>query len=328
MTIRRNQYYKKSNHHKNRKGKIVILISLLVLNLFITKIAAKNNLNIEILKSSSAANIKIMYRGLYPGEPLFINIDWPQDLSEIKISFLGDSFMHKSSADNQSVIACFGIDVLTNPGDYPLEITMFKKDISKEKLTWTARVLPKSFPVKKITVKQEYVTPPKEALDRIERENELVNSIYSQVTPVWLGDGAFVLPSLFESWGNFGQRRLTNNVLSSVHTGLDFKVPFGEPILAANAGLVVLASDLYMSGKTVIIDHGLGIFSNYGHLSRMLVKRGQKVNKGQVVGECGSTGRSTGPHLHWGIRIRNSRLDPEAFLLLPFPSVPASKTSR
>ena len=78
-----------------------------------------------------------------------------------------------------------------------------------------------------------------------------------------------------------------------------------------------MASDLYMGGKTVIIDHGLGVFSTYGHMSKLLVKRGETVKKGQTVGLCGSTGRSTGPHLHWSFRILDARVDPEAMLRLP-----------
>jgi murein DD-endopeptidase MepM/ murein hydrolase activator NlpD len=91
----------------------------------------------------------------------------------------------------------------------------------------------------------------------------------------------------------------------------------GQPIKASNAGLVALASDLYMGGKTVILDHGLGVFSSYGHLSELRVKRGEKVRKGQVVGLCGSTGRSTGPHLHWAFKILDARVDPDAMLRLP-----------
>jgi murein DD-endopeptidase MepM/ murein hydrolase activator NlpD len=139
----------------------------------------------------------------------------------------------------------------------------------------------------------------------------------SVVTPEWLGDGPFALPHDAPSWRNFGQRRLNNNVLQSLHAGLDLRVPMGEPIRASNAGLVAMASDLYMGGKTVIIDHGLGVFSSYGHMSELRVKRGERVKKGRTIGLCGSTGRSTGPHLHWSFRILDARVDPEAMLRLP-----------
>ncbi|NTU51284.1 MAG: peptidoglycan DD-metalloendopeptidase family protein, partial [Candidatus Aminicenantes bacterium] len=110
----------------------------------------------------------------------------------------------------------------------------------------------------------------------------------SVVTPEWLGDGPFALPHDAASWGNFGQRRLNNDVLQSLHAGLDLRVPFGEAIRASNAGAVAVASNLYMGGKTVIIDHGLGVFSPYGHRSTLLVKRGETV-KAYVVLKEGQT---------------------------------------
>jgi murein DD-endopeptidase MepM/ murein hydrolase activator NlpD len=78
-----------------------------------------------------------------------------------------------------------------------------------------------------------------------------------------------------------------------------------------------MASDLYYGGKTVIVDHGLGVFSSYGHMSGLLVKRGEAVRKGQKVGLCGTTGRSTGPHLHWSFKVLEARVDPEAMIRLP-----------
>jgi murein DD-endopeptidase MepM/ murein hydrolase activator NlpD len=88
-------------------------------------------------------------------------------------------------------------------------------------------------------------------------------------------------------------------------------------VRASNAGKVVLASHLYLSGKTVIIDHGQGVFSLYCHFSRILVKRGVTVKKGALIGKIGNTGRSTGPHLHWAFKIFDSRVDPYSLVCLP-----------
>ena len=178
-------------------------------------------------------------------------------------------------------------------------------------------VVERKFPSTKLTLDPNYVTPPASLQARIKREAELVALAMSVVTPEWLGDGPFVAPHDAPSWSNFGQRRVNNNVLQSLHTGVDLRVPFGEPIKAANAGRVAMASDLYLGGKTVIIDHGLGVFSSYGHMSELLVKRGEAVKKGQTIGRCGTTGRSTGPHLHWSVKIFSARVDPDAMLRLP-----------
>ncbi|MCX6572037.1 MAG: M23 family metallopeptidase [Candidatus Aminicenantes bacterium] len=198
-----------------------------------------------------------------------------------------------------------------------MTIKVRKADGTIETIRKELLVSEKKFPFTKLQLKREYVTPPAAALERIKREAELVALATSVVTPEWLGDGPFALPHDAPNWANFGQRRLNNNVLESVHTGLDIRAPFGESIRAANAGTVVLASDLYLGGKTVIVDHGLGVFSSYGHLSKLLVKRGEAVKKGAPVGLCGSTGRSTGPHLHWSVKILDVRVDPEAMLRLP-----------
>ena len=159
--------------------------------------------------------------------------------------------------------------------------------------------------------------PPEEA-ERIEREAALVASVLSVVSPEWLGTGPFTTPlPEGEPFPNFGQRRLYNNDVASVHSGVDISAPAGTPARAANSGRVVLAANLYYSGNTVIIDHGLGVFTYYGHFSKILVKRGQPVKKGEVIAEVGSTGRSTGPHLHWSVRVLDSRVDPFSLAALP-----------
>jgi murein DD-endopeptidase MepM/ murein hydrolase activator NlpD len=221
------------------------------------------------------------------------------------------------AAAGGSSIAFIGIDVQAMPGPARLIIKVVKADNVVETVEKELLIVERKFPSTKLTLKPEYVTPPASVRERIKREAELVALATSVVTPEWLGDGPFARPHDAPSWNNFGQRRLNNDVVQSLHTGLDLRVPMGEPIRASNAGLVALASDLYMGGKTVILDHGLGVFSSYGHLSELRVKRGEKVRKGQVVGLCGSTGRSTGPHLHWSFKILDARVDPDAMLRLP-----------
>jgi len=120
-----------------------------------------------------------------------------------------------------------------------------------------------------------------------------------------------------EAAPNFGQRRIYNKSYTSIHQGVDIAAPWGSPVRASNSGRVVLASSLYLSGRTVIIDHGQGVFSLYGHFSQILVKRGDLVKKGQVIARVGNTGRSTGPHVHWGVRILDSRVDPFSLVSLP-----------
>lgn len=261
--------------------------------------------------------IRLVYRALQPGEPIVVFLEADGTAKSASVIFMGRTIDLRPAPGGRSVFAFLGIDLQAKPGSHTMTVKVRKAGGTIETVRKELVVSEKEFPFTKLQLKREYVTPPASALERIKREAELVALATSVVTPEWLGDGPFVLPHDAPSWSNFGQRRLNNNVLESVHSGLDIRAPFGERIRAANAGTVVLASDLYLGGKTVIVDHGLGVFSSYGHMSKLLVKRGEAVRKGAAVGLCGTTGRSTGPHLHWSVKIFDARVDPEAMLLLP-----------
>jgi murein DD-endopeptidase MepM/ murein hydrolase activator NlpD len=261
--------------------------------------------------------VRLSYRALQPGEPILVVLESDGAVRTATASFLGATAELRPAPGGGRSFAFVGIDVQAKPGPAPLTIKLVKAGGLVENVRQDLVIAEKAFPSTKLRLKPEYVTPPASALARIKREAELVALAMSVVTPEWLGDGPFALPHDAQSWNNFGQRRLNNDVLQSLHAGLDLRVPFGEAIGASNAGVVAMASDLYMGGKTVIIDHGLGVFSSYGHMSELRVKRGERVKKGRTIGLCGSTGRSTGPHLHWSFRILDARVDPEAMLRLP-----------
>jgi murein DD-endopeptidase MepM/ murein hydrolase activator NlpD len=261
--------------------------------------------------------VKLAYRALEPGEPVLVTLTSDGTARSASVAFLGRTAALKPAPGSRTAMAFLGIDLAVKPGPHPMVIRVDKTTGETEEIHKDIEIGEKTFPFTKLRFKPEYVTPPKEVQERIRRESELVALIMSIVTPEWLGDGPFVMPHPAPTWSNFGQRRLNNNILQSIHAGLDIRVPFGEPIRAANAGRIAMASHLYFGGKTVIIDHGLGVFSSYGHLSELKVKRGEAVGKGEVVGLCGSTGRSTGPHLHWAVKIFDARVDPEAMLRLP-----------
>jgi murein DD-endopeptidase MepM/ murein hydrolase activator NlpD len=271
----------------------------------------------ELQAQAPGPVIRLVYRALQPGEPIVVFLESDGTAKSASVTFLGRTVDLRPAPGGRSVFAFLGIDLQAKPGSYAMIVKVRKAGGTIETVHKELVVLEKQFPFTKLQLKREFVTPPAAALERIKRETELIALATSVITPEWLGDGSFVLPHDAPSWSNFGQRRLNNNVLESVHSGLDIRVPFGERIRATNAGKVVLASDLYLGGKTVIVDHGLGVFSSYGHMSELLVKRGDAVKKGEAIGLCGSTGRSTGPHLHWSVRILDAHVDPEAMLRLP-----------
>jgi murein DD-endopeptidase MepM/ murein hydrolase activator NlpD len=270
--------------------------------------------------AASGPVIRLAYRALQPGEPVLVFLETAGAAKSAAVKFLGRTAELRPAPGGGSAFAFLGIDLQTKPGSHVMVIKVRKADGESEEIRQELEIAEKKFPFTKLQLKQEYVTPPASVRERVKREAEMVALATSVVTPEWLGDGPFVLPHDAPSWSNFGQRRLNNDVLESVHAGLDIRAPFGSKIRAANAGRAVIASDLYLGGKTVILDHGLGVFSSYGHMSKLLVKRGEAVKKGQAVGLCGTTGRSTGPHLHWSVKIFDARVDPEAMLRLPLGS--------
>jgi hypothetical protein len=268
------------------------------------------------LQARSGDIFELRFRQLQPGEPLML-IWSEKKSSEVEVSFLSN-FYRLDNTPQKSQFLILGIDLATAPGFQELEILIKGKNREPEKLKYSLEIKPRAFPQKKLTVDQKYVTPPLEVQERIKREAEILAHIYSLVTPDWLAQGSFIMPCEGKIFPNFGQRRIYNNVPRSIHSGVDIAVPAGQPIKAANSGRVVLASSLYFSGKTVILDHGLGLFSLYCHLSKITVKRGEEVTKGELIGLAGSTGLSTGPHLHWAIKIKEARIDPLALLELSF----------
>jgi murein DD-endopeptidase MepM/ murein hydrolase activator NlpD len=119
---------------------------------------------------------------------------------------------------------------------------------------------------------------------------------------------------------NFGRRRILNGQPRSPHNGADFPAAAGTPVHAAQRGRVVLAEALFFSGNTVVIDHGLGMYTLYGHLKAIFVQTGEMVGAGGELGQVGATGRVTGPHLHWGLTVNQARVNPlEVVKLLASP---------
>jgi len=162
------------------------------------------------------------------------------------------------------------------------------------------------------------VTPPPEVLERIKQENLRINAARKVVSPVAHFAAGWRWPATGPITGVFGSQRILNGEPRSVHYGVDVAAPKGTPIVAAAAGTVTLAGDLYFSGNTVFIDHGVGVNSSYLHMESITVREGETVQAGQQIGTLGATGRATGPHLHWGLNWFAVRLDP-ALVAPPMP---------
>ena len=268
--------------------------------------------------SPSGVSVEVVYRTFQPGEIIVVSIEDNQDIKEAWMRFLGKKYLMGNDKSGSRLLTFIGLDLGLKPGTYPIKIFIKDNTGHWETLEKEISILARKFPEKKLRVKEKFVVPPPEMRERIKRESEILRSIYSIFSSRWLGKEKFITPTSGKAAANFGERRIYNNKPRSSHSGVDISAPFGTPVKASNSGRVVLASNLYFSGKTVIVDHGLGLFTLYCHFSRIRVKRGDLVELGDIVGEVGATGRVTGPHLHWGVKIFSSRVDPFSLLSLAF----------
>ncbi len=186
------------------------------------------------------------------------------------------------------------------------------------------RVEPKRYRQEHLKVSKKMVEFSKETLDRVLADQRAVKKAASGLKPV-MWELPFIWPVDSRITSPFGLRRFFNNRPRSPHSGVDLKASEGQPVLSANYGVITLARQCYLSGNTLVVDHGGGVATIYAHLSRMDVREGQRVDKGQVIGLAGSTGRVTGPHLHWGVSILGVRVDPEAFMSVAGSRLTGSK---
>jgi murein DD-endopeptidase MepM/ murein hydrolase activator NlpD len=161
------------------------------------------------------------------------------------------------------------------------------------------------------------VNPLQEDLTRIKQETNLQQKVYQSFSTIDLTSIQMISPTDRPVSGAFGSRRVFNGEERNPHLGTDFKAPAGSPIKAPLAGRVALVGDYFFNGQTVLVDHGQGLISMFAHLSSIKVKEGDQLTQGQVLGLVGSTGRSTGPHLHWTMSLNDTRIDPAIFLPKP-----------
>ncbi len=181
-------------------------------------------------------------------------------------------------------------------------------------------VVEPGFTSRALTVAPRFVEPPANVRRRIERDRRAFAAAWDRPFAAPRFARGFGWPRESRATGRFGDQRILNGKKESVHYGLDLSGPRGAPVLAAADGEVVLARDAYFSGRSVVLWHGADVFTIYFHLDRFDVAPGAKVKRGERIGRIGSTGRSTGPHLHWSARVAGLYVDPESLLGIDFAS--------
>lgn len=275
---------------------------------------------------AATIHVSVQARAVKPGELVLCAITLPGHQDTVHVRAFGHDIAAYAVGDHEWR-ALIGIDLDTKPGTYGVRV-----DAGGVTATEQLSVLPKKFPTRRLTVDENFVTPPASAEGRIAADAKLLASTWAHSSPDRLWTDSFIRPVPQPANSAFGTRSIFNGKPRNAHGGADFLSPAGTPIHAPNAGRVVVARDLYYSGNTIVIDHGLGMFSMLAHLSEIRVHEGDRVDEGQVVGLVGATGRVTGPHLHWAVRANDARVDPLSLLAVlgptPRASEPATRSKR
>src|SRR5216684_2159471 len=246
------------------------------------------------------------------GSLLLIEVKSAKPLAEVQGDWDGRSVpLWREAASQTQRKGLVGVDLEKAPGEYELKVT--GQTASGGKISCSARVTVRKgrFATEKLQVGKQFVEPSPEQIKRADEERQKLRDLFDRVTPERLWDGKFQVPLDGVTTGaNFGKRRILNGVPGSPHGGADLPGATGTPVHAAQRGKVVLAEELFFAGNAVVVDHGLGIYTFYGHLSEIDAKVGDEVETGAVLGKVGATGRVTGPHLHWGLTVEKARVNP------------------
>ena len=256
--------------------------------------------------------VKVSDKAPVLGDPLEIKLKNVKKLSDLTLetNFEGDTTRVFFQEGTLRVIK--GIDYYNAVGEY----TIYLKVTGKAGNTWNEKldieILAGNFQEQEFSVAIE--APEEWTEENLKKQRELVEASRQDTAkePLWAGE--FIWPLDGDITSEFGAVRIINQGEPNRHSGIDIAESTGTSIKAANSGRVRLAEPLVSMGKTVIIDHGVGITSEYLHMDEIYVEAGEKVSKGEIIGEVGETGFATGPHLHWQIYIDETPVNPAWFL--------------
>ncbi|HUK65208.1 MAG TPA: M23 family metallopeptidase [Anaeromyxobacteraceae bacterium] len=262
------------------------------------------------LPSASALPARV-----HPGEAFLVLVRGAKDPPRAEI--FGRALAFFAVRDGYAAVAALPVE--TPAGSRRERLLLAEGEGGPSSLELELEVLPEHFQREQIEVDQGFVAPhPPEVERRIAADRAALATAFAQPAAAPIFTGAFALPRKDRITGRFGVERILNGVKASQHYGLDLAGKVGDRVAAANAGKVVLVRDCWASGMTIVLFHGAGLYSTYLHLSRALVEEGVGVTRGQPIGLVGKSGRVSGPHLHWGVKVNDLYVDPESVLRLDF----------
>jgi murein DD-endopeptidase MepM/ murein hydrolase activator NlpD len=296
----------------------VILIAFVLFSLFA---------NLSGATSAHSAAVHWTVRNqparLVNGMPVLFLVTTPKPVRTLSGNWLGHEIAFSFDASHKSWFALAGAGLETKPGAYLIQLhgETFAGQSAGATITFEKkiRIERQRYPRVQLKVPGRYTAPSPEDQRQIAQDKETKEDAFKTLSPGREWKGSFAAPVNAEISDVFGVERVFNGSVQSTHQGLDFRVPSGTPVAAANSGRVILARPLFFEGNCVVIDHGQGLLTLYLHLSKFSVKEGDDVSKGQPIGLSGGTGRATGPHLHLAVRWQGVYLNPQVLLKLRLP---------
>ena len=255
--------------------------------------------------SSSGLDITVTPSRIGQGQVSLLSIK--KKGSEPDVTWMGKKITLVADKKNEVFSGFIGADLTTRPGRYKLKLS--RADKNHEHII-PISVLSRDYGVRRLTLPKEMVELDPRTLKRVMEEIRTVKALFARPAGYSLWGGRWIRPVPGMVVSSFGRRSIINGEERSPHSGVDLKAREGTTVKATNRGKVALVVDHFFSGLSVFIDHGGGIQSMYFHLSKSFVQVGQLVEKGVAIGLSGFSGRATGPHLHFGIRLNGGRVDP------------------
>lgn len=249
------------------------------------------------------------------GDPVLVEAKTASPADNAVLAWKGRTVPMKEAGRGR-YIALIGIDLAEPPGKATLSVAISRGGVIVRSGT-EIEVRARAFPVQELTLPKAMTEFDSATLARIRREAESLERKLSVVSvPSW--EFPFLPPVADFRPSGFGARRVINGEPRSPHAAVDVHLPAGTPVTAMAAGTVAFAGEQFFGGRSVVLDHGGGMFSLYYHLRECAVSEGQRVARGEKVGAVGSSGRATGPHLHFGVRAAGGRVDPSLLFGQPF----------
>jgi murein DD-endopeptidase MepM/ murein hydrolase activator NlpD len=235
-------------------------------------------------------------------------VEFPYPFKTIQAKlFCKDTEMVMGAVKNSKRVVYISADRHQTSGSINCEYRFKIDELDKSLQVANFEIQKANYPLRKLKVPKKYAKLSDEAIARWKKESSHMKKVYSNVIrdrKLFTED--FKKPLKSKITAIYGSKRLFNDLKHSWHSGIDFRARPGTKIPSSNRGKVILARHHFFTGKTIVIDHGMGIQTLYCHLSKFNVAEGDIVPKGGIVGLSGNTGRSSGPHLHWGVRVNEN----------------------